>query len=125
MNNRTRTHRPVKRARSLLSIRLETPRLILSSPRIADIDPIFELAKDPTIHKFLVLPFPYHRSHAKDFVLLARKENGKGLSCHVIIRRREDGAVLGVASLLRIHSIHRRSEIGYWLGREHWGQGYG
>ena len=116
--------RQTKSARSFLSIRLRTPRLVLSSPRAEDIDAIYALAKDRAIHKYLLLPFPYHLSHARDFALLGRQENAKGIACHVVIRRRDDGEILGVAGLLHLHSVHRRSEIGYWLGRVHWGQGY-
>jgi RimJ/RimL family protein N-acetyltransferase len=111
--------------KSLLSVRLQTPRLVLTPPRPGDIDGIYSLAKDRAIHKYLMLPFPYRRFHAKAFALLGRQENAKGIACHVVIRRREDQAILGVASLIHIHSIHRRCEIGYWLGREYWGEGYG
>lgn len=124
MSKRTVPIRKAKSARSFLSIRLETPRLLLSCPRTEDIDAIFSLAKDRSIHRYLMLPLPYQRSHARDFTLLARHENAKAVGCHVVIRRRDDDEILGVVSLRHIHSVHRRSEIGYWLGRAHWGQGY-
>jgi RimJ/RimL family protein N-acetyltransferase len=35
-----------------------------------------------------------------------------------------EGSVLGTCTLLHIDFTHRRAEIGFALGRAHWGQGY-
>lgn len=40
------------------------------------------------------------------------------------IERREDGALLGVISLTGLHPVHRRAELGYWVGVPYWGKGY-
>ena len=109
---------------SLLGTSLETARLLLRSPRPSDIDTIYELARGRPIHRFLVLPFPYRKRHAAAWVSKARQENRKGVSYNAVILRRDDRTLLGVTSLLKIHPVHRRAEVGYWLGKSHWRRGY-
>jgi RimJ/RimL family protein N-acetyltransferase len=41
------------------------------------------------------------------------------------IARREDDEVIGTCTLHALSPEHKRAEIGYALGRAHWGQGYG
>lgn len=40
------------------------------------------------------------------------------------VARRDDDAVLGTCTIFHIDEDHRRGEIGFALGRAHWGQGY-
>jgi RimJ/RimL family protein N-acetyltransferase len=40
------------------------------------------------------------------------------------IARRTDDRVIGTCTLFNIDPDNRRAELGYALGREHWGQGY-
>jgi ribosomal-protein-alanine N-acetyltransferase len=40
------------------------------------------------------------------------------------IARRDDDLVIGTCSLYRPDFAHRRSEVGFALGRAHWGRGY-
>ena len=40
------------------------------------------------------------------------------------IARRDDDAVVGTCTLTRIDSRNRRAEVGFALGRAHWGHGY-
>ena len=39
------------------------------------------------------------------------------------IARRDDDALIGTTTLFNLNPAHRRSEIGYILHPEHWGQG--
>ena len=40
------------------------------------------------------------------------------------VARREDDRVIGTCTLFHLDLDNRRAEIGYALGREHWGKGY-
>lgn len=40
------------------------------------------------------------------------------------IARNDDGALLGTCTLLHLDAPNRRAEVGYGLGRPHWGHGY-
>lgn len=39
------------------------------------------------------------------------------------VRRRDDGQLVGTCTLLHMDRKNRRSELGFALGREHWGKG--
>jgi RimJ/RimL family protein N-acetyltransferase len=40
------------------------------------------------------------------------------------IARRSDNALIGTVTLFNLDFTHRRAEVGYCLGRDHWGNGY-
>lgn len=40
------------------------------------------------------------------------------------VARREDDLVIGTCTLAHLDPDNRRAEVGYALGREHWGRGY-
>ena len=98
---------------------LETERLTLRSPTLADVKAIALLANDRRIaENTRRLPHPYLQDHAVDFVRMIAEaaqditflieKNFVPLGM-VGINWREDGA----------------AELGYWLGVAHWGQGFG
>lgn len=71
----------------------------------------------------LLLPHPYERSHAEEW-LATHKEtyrSGRGEIC--AIERREDEELVGSIDI-RINADHRCAEIGYLIYRAHWGRGY-
>ena len=47
----------------------------------------------------------------------------RGKAAHFAITRREDSALLGTISL-GISAEHRRAELGYWIGKPYWNNGY-
>jgi RimJ/RimL family protein N-acetyltransferase len=98
---------------------LETERLTLRRPTLADVKAIARLANDRRIaENTRRLPHPYSEVHAIDFVRLAAEAPNE-----VAFLIEHHFAPVGAAS------IHWRAadfpEIGYWLGFEHWGRGFG
>ena len=98
---------------------LETERLILRRPTLADVKAIAALANDRRIAEMTRrLPHPYTQDHAIEFVRAmaadAREtvfliENNFTTVGMVGVDWREPDA----------------PELGYWLGVDHWGQGFG
>jgi RimJ/RimL family protein N-acetyltransferase len=98
---------------------LETERLSLRRPTLADVKAIAHLANDRRIaENTRRLPHPYLQDHAVEFVraMAADRRETVFLIEHthtpigmVGIDWREQGA----------------PELGYWLGVEHWGRGFG
>jgi [ribosomal protein S5]-alanine N-acetyltransferase len=70
----------------------------------------------------LFIPHPYPDGLAATWIAThaARFESGKAAVFAVTLR--QDGTLVGAAEL-GITREHRRAELGYWIGREHWGQG--
>jgi RimJ/RimL family protein N-acetyltransferase len=98
---------------------LETERLTLRRPTLADVKAIARLANDRRIaENTRRLPHPYSQEHAVAFVR-ALAANGS----EMVFLIEQNFVPVGVVG------INWREpdapELGYWLGCEHWGQGFG
>ena len=109
---------PTPSLREACSCVLETERLTLRRPTLADVKAITRLANDRRIAENTRLPHPYSQDHAVEFVRTMADD-------------RPDVAFLIEHSHTPIGmtGINWREpdapELGYWLGFEHWGQGFG
>jgi ribosomal-protein-alanine N-acetyltransferase len=104
------------------SFRLESERLLLREPELSDAPAIAALMNDWDVVKNLSrAPFPYREEHAHEF--LARQEEGraKGTDFTFTLVRKSDRAMIGKCGL---HLQEAGFEMGYWLGRPYWNQGY-
>jgi RimJ/RimL family protein N-acetyltransferase len=98
---------------------LETERLLLRRPTLADVKAIAHLANDRRIAiNTRRLPHPYAQEHAVEFVRALADE----------IRNTVFLIECGRAAVGMVGVDWREPEapeLGYWLGVEHWGQGFG
>ncbi|KAI3390723.1 hypothetical protein diail_8788 [Diaporthe ilicicola] len=100
----------------------------------SDRAPSAKQANDPEIARWMrnTFPHPYELRHAEFFIgtiALADKSASplkpEGILLNYAICRSSDGAFVGGIGLKPFVDIEARTvEIGYWLGREHWGRGY-
>ena len=103
---------------------LETPRLQLRPFRESDIPEIVRLLQDRDIQRTtLNIPYPYTEKDARDWLAFQREERAKGTGYTFAIVRKEDGQLVGAIDI-RPNKRHRKAEIGYWIGKPYWGQGY-
>lgn len=103
---------------------LETPRLFLRWPKASDIPALVLQAGDARVSRdHAVLPHPYKREDGETFVAFAREVNTDGRDLHLAIALRGAPEKLIGCVGLRTRPNGEVS-IGYWLGVEHWGQGY-
>lgn len=107
--------------RSALPEVIETARLTLRPWELGDVDDVLGYAQDPEWSRYLrVLPRPYERSHAGEFVarqiLLDRSTHP---SWAIVL----DGSVVGGINV-RFDFEHRKAEMGYSIARDHWNRGY-
>lgn len=61
---------------------------------------------------------------AKDFLAKAQEDLLKGQSIEWAIARRSDNRLIGTMAFFKLDIVARRAEIGFALGRAHWGMGY-
>jgi RimJ/RimL family protein N-acetyltransferase len=98
---------------------LETERLLLRRPTLADVKAITRLANDRRIaENTRRLPHPYSEDHAIEFVRKAASDN-RG----TVFLIENNFAPFGVVGI--DWREPDAPELGYWLGVEHWGQGFG
>lgn len=108
------------RLRDSLPEIIETERLVLRAPRLSDADDLVAEANNwkvcaPTAS----LPFPYRLEDAETFVTSVAQ--GPSQRPYVIAGR-EDNRLKGVVGLYFYEE--QPTELGYWLGENHWGQGF-
>jgi RimJ/RimL family protein N-acetyltransferase len=100
------------------SIVLETRRLVLRQPTLADVKVIARLANDPRIAEHVrQVPHPYLPDHAIAFISGAA---GRGRDMAFLIEHA--GTPIGMAGLEQ--RAETEFELGFWLGTEHWGKGF-
>ncbi len=102
---------------------LETERLRLRPFAAADKQPLVDQLTDPMVSRQLAfVPHPYDERHAEAWIKdCLRNPPGRIVGCRFAIERRDDGRFVGGLGLIP-HG--RLFELGYWLDRKCWGQGY-
>jgi RimJ/RimL family protein N-acetyltransferase len=103
---------------------LTTPRLALRPFHLTDAVQVQRLAGEREIAvTTLRIPHPYLDGMAEEWInsLASRYEKGEVVA--FAITRSEDGTLLGAIGL-EILRKHERAELGYWIGKPYWGNGY-
>jgi [ribosomal protein S5]-alanine N-acetyltransferase len=98
-------------------------RLCLRPLADTDLDSLFSYFSDPETMRYWSCP-PY-TDPAQAQKLLTEAQAGSLEAGYLTwaIARRTDDALLGTCSLHKIDRDNARAEVGYLLGRPHWGQG--
>ncbi len=103
---------------------LETKRLILRPWTLDDVESLYEYAKDPDVGP--IAGWPPHKNVDESRSVIENVFNGK--QCYAICLK-SDGKAIGAIELkLNGHTdMTERDdecELGYWLGKPFWGNGY-
>jgi RimJ/RimL family protein N-acetyltransferase len=97
---------------------LETERLSLRRPTLADVKAIARLANDRRVaENTRRLPHPYLQDHAVDFIRYVASEPRE-----IAFVIESNFVPIGVVGLNMVEAD--APEVGYWLGVDHWGQGF-
>jgi RimJ/RimL family protein N-acetyltransferase len=95
---------------------LETERLALRKPTLADVNAIAHLASDRRIaENTRRLPHPYSQGHAVEFIRSAANNR------ETVFLVEKDHTPIGMVGVDWREA--EDPELGYWLGVDHWGQG--
>jgi [ribosomal protein S5]-alanine N-acetyltransferase len=104
---------------------LRTSRLTLGAFETDDAPELQRLAGAREIaDTTLAIPHPYELDHAHAWIGQQRREAARGRAINFAIRIRADGALIGSVGLRDIDREHLQAELGFWIGREWWGNGY-
>ncbi|KAB2336054.1 GNAT family N-acetyltransferase [Cytobacillus depressus] len=104
---------------------LDGDRIILRSLSLDDAEMIERYASDYELAKTtLNIPHPYPKGSAKAFVANVLEEETEGRNVTFAIVGKEDHNLIGLIGLRPVKA-YRRGELGYWIGKPFWGNGYG
>lgn len=106
-------------------IEIETERLRLRPVRMSDARCVAKLAGDPAVARMVSsIPTPYLDCAAEGWIMTlnARKPLGEDF---VFAIEHEDAGLIGTIGAHKGgHAKAAGFEVGYWIGRPYWGQGY-
>jgi RimJ/RimL family protein N-acetyltransferase len=103
---------------------LQTDRLILRKFKLGDAPDIQSLAGDRAIaDKTLSIPHPYKSGMAEKWIKTHQAQFDAGEQAIFAITLRSDQKLIGAIGLV-VNQQFERAELGYWIGRPFWGQGY-
>ena len=102
---------------------LESPRLIVRAVETGDLADLLVVNGDDEVTRHL--PYPSWRGLHDAQAWLARMQamHAAGLGLQCVIAERPTGRVIGSCLLHRRDEGSARTELGYVLGRAHWGHG--
>lgn len=101
---------------------LQTERLTLRRFRLTDAGDVHAYANDEEWQRYLLpLPYPYEIVHAEQFVAESFLKDWKSKPTFAIVL---DSTVIGAINL-SIDTKRKTAEMGYAIGRNYWGNGYG
>jgi RimJ/RimL family protein N-acetyltransferase len=104
-------------------LHLETERLLLRPQTADDIAGIVVLLNDYDIARNLAnVPHPYTEADAQGFLGRWNAERASGAAYPFLVTRKPDHRPIGGCGLRR--GERGVYELGYWLGKPYWGQGY-
>lgn len=105
----------------------ETDRLLLRSLEKNDLPRIVELIGDWEVARWLVaVPYPYRLKDAEDYYEKMTAALRKGAPEYFLVQRKSDGQQIGAVGLHPPREADPQPGefvVGYWLGRDFWGQG--
>ncbi len=105
-----------------LEPRIETERLVLRTMQQADIVRVVEMIDDFDIARMTTgIPHPYSLSAAEDFYARQREQTDERLDYTLQIESHAGDLIGAVGAHFRDGPF---PELGYWIGRAHWGRGY-
>ncbi|NPA92850.1 MAG: GNAT family N-acetyltransferase, partial [Chloroflexi bacterium] len=102
---------------------LTTARLTLRPFTLADAAEVARLANDRAVAKTTTIPFPYTETHAQKWIATHAPAAVRRERMIWAITTASDGRLMGAIEL-RFHTARHVGELGYWLGKAFWGQGY-
>jgi RimJ/RimL family protein N-acetyltransferase len=104
---------------------LRTQRLVLGAFILRDAEDVQRLAGARDIaDTTLAIPHPYELKHALAWIEQQQQETLVGSSFNFAVRLSSAGSLIGSVGLRDIDPEHRQAELGFWIGRDWWGQGY-
>jgi RimJ/RimL family protein N-acetyltransferase len=103
---------------------IKAERVYLRPVVAEDADALFKIFSDPQVMRYWATPPLADKDAARELV----REIHEGFERRAMLKwalaLRDSDALIGTTTLFNLNRENGRAEIGYCLGREHWGNGY-
>jgi RimJ/RimL family protein N-acetyltransferase len=103
---------------------IHAPRVSLRPLTDNDVVLLYEIYSDPEVMRYWGGPPMKYPREAKDFLAEVREDLRQRKCIQWGIARREDNRIIGTFAFFSLDVVARKAEIGFALGRAHWGMGY-
>ncbi len=103
---------------------IEANRICLRWISEADTDAFYAVYSNPEVMRYWSTPPLADREAAAGLIKKIQEDWKRRIILKWGIALRPDDQLIGSLTLFNLDFNHRRAEIGYALGREHWGHGY-
>ncbi len=92
--------------------------------RLEDAGRVQQLASDYQVSQYMLqVPYPYLDGMAEQWIGSHSTDFESKTGMHFAIVLKSTSELIGAISLA-VHAEHRRAGMGYWLGKDYWGQGH-
>lgn len=103
---------------------LVTNRLVLRPFTLDDAPLVQKFAGDIDIARMTAnIPHPYEKGLAEEWISTHQESFEKGNDLTLAVTLDEGETLIGAISL-HSNKIHQYAELGYWIGKPYWNQGY-
>lgn len=104
---------------------IQTERLTLRPFRLSDAADVQRMAGDREVAKMtLNIPYPYEDGMAETWIQAQPEQCDKDHAVVFAIASAENDRLIGAIGLHDINLTFGRTELGYWIGKPYWGQGF-
>ncbi|MDX1671578.1 MAG: GNAT family N-acetyltransferase [Balneolaceae bacterium] len=103
---------------------LHTDRLLLRPFASEDAEEIQALASDRAIAEGTFIPHPYKDGVAEEYIRTVQEGWQEDNLAIFAVTITEDRNLVGTVGLKDIDDHHNRAELGYWIGKPYWGNGF-
>ena len=103
---------------------IESSRLIVRLVTEPDLPALLEVNGDDETTRFLPYPSWHSLSDAQAWLKRMTEMQATGSALQFVLVEKQLGAAIGSCLLFRFEEGSSRAELGYVLGRAHWGRGY-
>jgi RimJ/RimL family protein N-acetyltransferase len=102
---------------------VETPRLRFRRLTQADAEVLFDIFSDDQVTRYLLSPSMATLEEAEESIRRKLDYYERGEAFQLAVEERATQTVVGTVTLFHIVAESKRAEIGYVLGKQHWGRG--
>src|SRR5450756_1133079 len=103
---------------------LETERLFLRKFRLEDVQDVFEYCKEPETARYVTWDAHKTPEDTLRFLQWATGRYKTGEPGDWAIMDKATGHIIGSMGLVGVEQGNRCCEVGYVIGRDHWGKGF-